>query len=309
MQTTVRQRDPCQLVINWHLTEACNYSCRYCYARWDERGEARELIHDSERTRSMLVQLLGFFSPDNEANPLRHEMRWNSVRLNLAGGEPLLYRKRTLEVISTARELGFDVSLITNGSHFDRSSLDELAPKVSLIGISLDSGLENVNRQVGRVDRKGRVLNVDDLGEMVDRARDGNPDLRLKINTVVNALNYREDMSTMIRKLGPDKWKVLRMLPVVTSNLAVSDKQFGDFVERHHALEDIMCVEDSGSLAESYIMIDPHGRFFQNAIADSQGGYRYSRPILQSGARDAFFDLRFSARKFLSRYSQHLAAA
>ena len=309
MQTTVLQRDPCQLVVNWHLTEACNYSCRYCYARWDERIDARELIHDSARMRSMLVQLLGFFRPDNEANPLRREMCWDSVRLNLAGGEPLLYRQRTLEVINSARELGFDVSLITNGSHFDRSSLDELAPKVSLIGISLDSCQESTNRQIGRVDRKGRVLSVDDLGEMVRRAKDGNPDLRLKINTVVNALNCREDMNEMIRELGPDKWKVLRMLPVLTSNLAVSDRQFGDFVERHHALEEIMCVEDSGSLAESYIMIDPHGRFFQNAIADSQGGYRYSRPILQAGAREAFSDLRFSARKFLSRYGQPLAAA
>lgn len=23
-----------ELVINWHITEACNYRCRYCYAHW-----------------------------------------------------------------------------------------------------------------------------------------------------------------------------------------------------------------------------------------------------------------------------------
>ena len=99
------------------------------------------------------------------------------------------------------------------------------------------------------------------------------------------------------------------MLPVVTNNLAVSDAQFNGFVERHRALEEIMCVEDSNSLAESYIMIDPHGRFFQNSMADGRGGYQYSRSILEAGAREAFSDLRFSPRKFLTRYDRFAAAA
>ena len=308
MQNTTVQA-PCQLVINWHLTEACNYSCRYCYARWDERVDTRELIHDTHRTRRMLVQLADFFSPDNASNPLKREMHWTSVRLNLAGGEPLLYRERTLAVVDFARDLGFDVSIITNGSHFDRLSLEALAPKISLLGISLDSAEGRVNRAIGRVDRQGKVLERGDLADVVGKARLLNPDLRLKINTVVNALNCEEDMSAMIRALNPGRWKVLRMLPVVTNNLAVSDVQFNDFVERHRALEAILCVEDSRSLAESYIMIDPHGRFFQNSRADNHKGYQYSRPILQAGARESFSELRFSCRKFLSRYDKIPIAA
>jgi radical S-adenosyl methionine domain-containing protein 2 len=309
MQDTISQRDPCQLVINWHLTEACNYSCGYCYARWDNRIDERELIHDSDRTRRMLLQLATFFSPDNEANPLRREMRWNSVRLNLAGGEPLLYRQRTLEVVNMAHEIGFDVSIISNGSHFDQSSLEMIAPKLSLLGISLDSAQANVNRAIGRVDRQGRVLAAGDLADVVGKARMLNPAMRLKINTVVNALNCEEDMSATIGKLSPDRWKVLRMLPVVTNNLAVSDAQFNGYVERHRALEEIMCVEDSNSLAESYIMVDPHGCFFQNSTTDGQGGYQYSRPILEAGAGKAFSGLRFSPTKFLTRYDRFAAAA
>ncbi len=110
MQKTIPQPAATKLVINWHLTEACNYGCRYCYARWDGRVDERELIHDRQGTQRMMDHLAEFFSPDNEENPLRREMDWSGIRLNLAGGEPLLYRERTLEVVNKARELGFDVS-------------------------------------------------------------------------------------------------------------------------------------------------------------------------------------------------------
>jgi radical S-adenosyl methionine domain-containing protein 2 len=158
MQNTLPQQIPCQLVINWHLTEACNYRCRYCYARWDGLRDQRELIHDVDRTRRMLGLLAEFFSPDNASNPLRQEMSWSSVRLNLAGGEPLLYQKRTCDVVDVAHEMGFEVSMISNGSHFSRLSLEALAPKISLLGISLDSADEAVNRAIGRVDRKAPSL-------------------------------------------------------------------------------------------------------------------------------------------------------
>ena len=75
-----------------------------------------------------------------------NERPWDSVRLNVAGGEPLLYRKETLAAVSFARDIGFDVSMITNGSLLDRTLLEELAPKLSLLGISVDSVQEGVNR-------------------------------------------------------------------------------------------------------------------------------------------------------------------
>ncbi len=291
-----------QLVVNWHLTEVCNYRCSYCYARWAKRNDARELIHDAQGTQSMLLQLFEFFRPDNQANPLKQEMHWGSVRLNLAGGEPLLYRQRTLDVVSIARDIGFYVSMITNGSHFDSNSLEQLAPNLSLIGISLDSGQEGVSRLIGRVDKNGRVLELEALADTVRAARRLNPHLRLKINTVVNALNCQEDMNAVIQELAPNKWKVLRMLPVITNSLAVSDDQFRGFVDRHHELADVMQIEDSDSFTESYIMIDPHGCFFQNSTGGDESGYQYSRPILQAGVFESFSDLTFSAKKYLSRY-------
>lgn len=30
------------VVINWHVTEACNYHCGYCYAKW-QRLDRKDL--------------------------------------------------------------------------------------------------------------------------------------------------------------------------------------------------------------------------------------------------------------------------
>lgn len=42
--------------------------------------------------------------------------------------------------------------------------------------------------------------------------------LRLKLNTVVTALNWREDMSEFVRQVQPERWKVFQVLPVGGQN-------------------------------------------------------------------------------------------
>lgn len=298
----------CQLVVNWHLTEACNYECNFCYAKW-VMPKARELIHDGKQIRHMLGLLFEFFRPGHHTNSQTNERSWDSVRLNLAGGEPLLYREKTLDVARIARELGFELSMITNGSHLDYALLGKLAPQLSLLGVSVDSGRENINREIGRADKRtGQVLGLDFVASSFRTAREFIPDLQLKVNTVVNKLNLQEDMTPVIRRLAPGKWKVLQMLPLQNRNLAVSDAEFQEFVGRHDSLRDIMSVEDNDSMTESYIMIDPLGRFYQNTPA-GQGGYHYSRPIVEVGARQAFAEMSWSESKFLSRYAQSLTGA
>jgi radical S-adenosyl methionine domain-containing protein 2 len=61
------------------------------------------------------------------------------------------------------------------------------------------------------------------------------------------------------------------MLPVLNSDLAVSDVEFNSFIDRHFALKDVMCVEDNSDMTESYIMVDPYGRFFQNKPSQKGG--------------------------------------
>jgi radical S-adenosyl methionine domain-containing protein 2 len=293
-----------ELVINWHITEACNYSCQYCYAKWKEHGAGKELIHDSAKTRTLLEEIQHCFSPHN---PLNRDMNWDSLRLNLAGGEPLLYPDKALRTIKLAHQMGFKVSIITNGSRLTHSLMTELAPYLSILGLSMDSFADETNRKIGRADRHSNVPDMDSLTDVLALGRLLNPDLKIKINTVVNTLNWRDDMNEAISNLAPDKWKVLRMLPTVTNDLAVSDNEFAAFVNRHQTLDHVMRAEDNADMTESYIMIDPHGRFFQNS--EGQKPYDSSLPILEVGATTAFSTVNWSSLKFCSRYSDELTGS
>ena len=64
-------------IINFHITDACNYSCRYCFADFKMKdlpfGDAKKVI-DSIDT----------YFRENEIE---------NGRINIAGGEPLMYRR------------------------------------------------------------------------------------------------------------------------------------------------------------------------------------------------------------------------
>lgn len=298
-------RETCReatLVINWHITEACNYGCRYCYADWSSPSTPRELIHDALASRLLLQALWDHFRPGNLANPLWQRMRWDSVRLNFAGGEPLLYPRQLLLAVAEARQLGMEVSLITNGSRLTESPVQEIWPQLSVLGLSIDSASEEVNRMIGRMDRQARMLDLSKVASMLEDVRRVRAGLEIKINTVVNQANCRTDMSAIIEALRPHRWKVLRMLPVINNCLEISQIEFDEFVLRHRALASIMCVEDNNDMTDSYLMIDPLGRFYQNSLAGISNAYVYSQPILQAGVEAALACIGFSPEKFCRRY-------
>ena len=281
-----------QIVVNWHITEACNYGCDFCYAKWG-KPKQRELIHNRPETQRLLEEIYSLF-----------RARGTSVRLNLAGGEPSLYPDKLMSLVATAKEIGFDVSIITNGSQLDLPLLEFLARNLSMVGISVDSSASEVNLSIGRADKRGgSLLTTGALQSIFEHVRRINADVRLKINTVVNLFNWKEDMNGLIGRLGPDRWKVLRALPIHSPRLAVTSRQFAEFVQRHAGLSYVMSVEDNESMTESYIMIDPVGRFFQNSHS-AGAQYRYSQSIVKVGARAAFSELVWCERKFASRYAK-----
>ncbi|MDO8268661.1 MAG: viperin family antiviral radical SAM protein [Moraxellaceae bacterium] len=289
------------LVINWHLTEACNFHCRYCYAKWDRSGSPRDLVRSGPKRGALLKAIHDYFRPDNPCNPLHDQLTWDGLRLNLAGGEPLLYQQELPELLAQALQVGFDTSIITNGHVLSETSIARIAPLLSWLGLSVDSHNEDTNRIIGRADARGRVITSPNLIRIAKAARNANPNLRIKLNTVVNRLNYRESLAPLLDSIAPDKWKVLRVLPVVTDDLSISHSQFESFVASHYAYRTIMTVEDNSAMTESYIMLDPFGRFFQNSVAPKQG-YQYSDPILDAGIDQAFDQIKFNAIRFQSRY-------
>ena len=97
----------------------------------------------------------------------------------------------------------------------------------------------------------------------------------------------------------------IAMLPVIDDSLAVSNEEFSAFVQRHRSSESIQCVEDHQDMCESYLMVDPMGRFFQNQ-SSLTAGYRYSKPILSVGTEAAFSEIKFNPTSFRSRYTGEL---
>lgn len=106
--------------------------------------------------------------------------------------------------------------------------------------------------------------------------------------------------------MAPDRWKVLQVLPILNSNLDIDADAFNAFVKRHNAFSQIMVPESNEAMTQSYIMIDPHGRFYQNSTSEKKG-YTYSLPITEVGIEYAYRYQNFSVEKFAARYDLHKA--
>ncbi len=283
-----------QLVINYHITEKCNYDCHYCYAKW---AKPNELHRDLDQMKVVLAKLANYFL---NPNPIHEQLQYQSIRLNFAGGEPLLLKGRFIEALDYVKELGFEASLITNGHLITDEFIQTQGHKLQMLGISYDAVDKVVQQQVGRVTRSGVVLSPERLEAVFQQMRVYAPGTELKINTVVNQYNTQENMSQLMARLAPQKWKVLRVLPVFDSIPTISDEQFAAFVERHQLVDSFMSIENNDSMTGSYLMLSPDGAFFQNG--DEANGYFKSRPLLTTSVGMALAETGFNAAKFAQRY-------
>jgi len=277
-----------KLVINYHITEKCNYDCQFCFAKWETPNE----IHAKKGLSEQLInQLASHFIPPT----LSHK----KVRLNFAGGEPLLIGKRFIEILCHAKQQGFELSIITNGHYLTTQFIEQYSHYFSLIGISYDSQDRNTQQQIGRIDRKGNQLTPAELARRIALIRHTNPSTEIKVNTVVNSLNWQEDFTPLLKVITPKKWKVLKVLPVKNDLLTISNDQFNHFVTKHQSITS-MSAEDNDSMTQSYLMINPQGRFYQNQSHGSD--YLYSPSILEYGVEHCLNQIAFDRDKFSSRY-------
>lgn len=266
------------IAINFHLYKPCNYRCRFCFATFrDIRGRL-----DLDQARALLRLL-------REAG---------GEKLNFAGGEPTLH-PHIGELLAESRRLGFVTSIISNGARLS-PLLERHAADLDWVGLSVDSADEAVQARLGRGD-----------GDHVARSRAlarqiRERGLRLKLNSVVTALNWHEDMRPFVRDLRPERWKVFQVLPIAGQNdgavddLLITAAQFRAFVDRHADLAAdglVPIAEDNDAMTDSYAMIDPLGRFYGN----HGGRHTYSAPILEVGVERALQQSRFSLVRLIAR--------
>jgi radical S-adenosyl methionine domain-containing protein 2 len=275
-----------ELVVNYHITARCNYSCQHCYAKW---ADHQEIHRDMTTVKRLLNEIYRFFSPHSQ-----------TVRLNLAGGEPLLCNNLH-EIIQLAHSIGFRVSIISNGSALNHKFIVDNAKLLSMVGLSIDSLQPARLKKMGRLTKSGQYLSPKKLQQKVSQLRAANSTLLIKINTVVCQFNYDEYLGDFIDSVQPDKWKIFRVLPFACHEAAISDDQFSLFLDNHRDVMTPRYIEDNEDMIESYIMVEPSGRFYQNSI---DGHYTYSRRIIKVGAEKAFNQVTFSLNKYDKRYFQ-----
>jgi len=241
IETNVGKGTPIVKSMNWHITSRCNYRCKFCFAR--DRGE--ELL-DLERMKAVLSLL----------------KQKGIQKINLAGGEPVLH-PLFLEILREAKNAGFTTSIVTNGYLLNKNVLAEAKDSLDWIGLSIDSSNDYIEKELGRgwgdhVKHSVEVAkHVNDLG------------IKLKINTVVTKMNYREDMKSFIEQLEPHRWKVFQYLHMIGCNdnyyseMEVTAEQFEVFIRNNEdtRLRDGIkpVFERNSDMLGSYLMLSPDG--------------------------------------------------
>lgn len=273
-------------IVNWHITEECNYKCYFCYFRnRSDKGvvKPRLLLRIEEVCRVLdLLYASGV------------------ARVNFAGGEPSLVSELP-KIIDHGYEIGLEMTMVSNSSGITTAFLEKVSGKLSAIKLSIESASDSVERKMGR----GFGSHVHSVLRAAELIKQHN--IRLMINTVITSLNYKEDLHDLLKTLQPVRWKVFRILPIDGQNLQefpslqVTNEQFSLFVQTHSDIPE-MVAEGNDLMTESYAMIDPEGRFFQN----SSGRYQRSERILDVGVEVAFSQVSFDFGKYYIREGKNL---
>lgn len=190
------------------------------------------------------------------------------------------------ELVKYIRSKGVKASLITNGSLMDEEWIKNYSGLYETIGFSVDSLDDETNRKIGRCDRSGKTMPSGRIVELCGLIRKYAPGCRIKINTVVSALNKDEAMSDFIDEIAADRWKILRMKPFQYGSFSnldiqVSDEEFEEFVERNREKNREKDKEDGKEagvetarrevvvepdMKASYVLIDSNGCLLDNAV-------------------------------------------
>lgn len=302
-----------EMVVNLHVTERCNYRCTYCFGKWgllQESSAETSAWADTAEAYRIMSDLADKFQRDRGAD--------SPIRFNFVGGEPALLPNID-DLIDHARTaLKSRVSYVTNGLMLRRFEPKWTAENIDIVGISVDSSLRDTNEQIGRVTRSGKTFDLAEIGAHVRAIRKAADDLdvecpEIKVNTVVSELNVNENFDCVLNAITPDRWKILKMLPVYSAKTAISDVAFRSFAKRHRKFvrknsgfkRVVITTEDNDEMTGSYAMVDPLARFFWYDELP-EGGYQYSAPMTDVSADDAWAvaGAHWDEQKYGARYTE-----
>ena len=276
--------------VNFHLWEPCNMRCGFCFATFQDVKREMNLPK-------------GHLPQEDCISVIDQIAEFGFEKINFAGGEPTLCPWLP-DLIARAKEHGMTTSIVTNGSRITDQWLDALNGNLDWVGLSIDTIDQEKLIDLGRAEGGKIPITETEYLDIIRAIKQHG--IRLKINTVVTSITSQEDFTAFIRLAKPERWKLLQALAVKGQNDAsiadfiVTTEEFEAYVQRNRIVEDdgiSVIPESNTAMTESYVMIDPAGRFFDNA----QGAYRYSTPILESGVETALKQVSIDTERFRQR--------
>ena len=274
-----------KLKINYHITENCNFNCKFCFAKYADKTLKLE-------NQKLVIEKIA------------DSMLFDAI--NFAGGEPLL-DKNIVEHIQCSSRLGLKTSLITNGFLLDSQTLQQILPYLTMIGISVHTFDNETKRKIGSCTSSGEVLANQRLVEICNMVRSYNSQTRkkckIKINTVICSENKQEILKKNIEPLQIDRWKCLRCQEFCKNqNYLVNDTEYKAFAQRNTLETETVEQVFEDDMKDTYIMINPEGKLLREG-ADNRS-YDEIGSVLEKDISDLLNVLPLKKRKYFERYKQ-----
>lgn len=253
------------LKINLHIIDACNYSCKHCFAKFGSTS-----ILGFEKWKSIIDNCI-----ENS----------NVSEFNIAGGEPMLH-PQLMDIVKYIVSKGKRCSLITNGILMNESWIKENAKYFCMIGFSVDSFNKEIMDNLGRTTKQGDKVTLEKFTLFTEVIKEYNKDCVIKVNTVVSSLNFNDNIAKDIKNLQVDKWKVLKMRifsngKFDNSDIAISNEEFDEFCainlgrsSNKSNISEKIKLNNTNVVIEKdvvggYIFIDSNGDLLDNTNSDS----------------------------------------
>lgn len=217
------------------------------------------------------------------------------------------------------------VSIVSNGSLIKKTWFEDYAQYLDILAISCDSFDHATNVKIGRSSKKGDQAHtqryiLEQIGRWCEEYNvrtlfsqhfSLTLQVKFKINSVINKLNWEEDMSDIIQTLKPCRWKCFQVLAIDGENagttaqrdvdqFVISSEQFEAFVERHRSTG-VLVPEPNDTMRNSYLILDEKMCF----LNCTQGRKDPSASILDVDVSAALAEAGFDEHMFRQRDGQY----
>lgn len=174
-------------VCHYYVTLRCNDTCEFCQC-W--RDEENQNIRGSEGEKQLNKE-----AEFREVYPKLKEIRIKGCKeLNVTGGEPLL-RDDLPEILNGVKQLGFKITLITNGLLYAEKG-EKLKGLVDALYFSLDYPIDSEH------DRSRGVECFTEVMEAIRLAQKNGEKPRIIFTITRDSLRFLPEMVDLAEKLG-----------------------------------------------------------------------------------------------------------